>query len=57
MQTMQGKNTWKQHSSKVIQEDVLQVAKLKTKDIFKNTKSDSKNVESAQKSLPFHNRR
>lgn len=49
MQKMQGRNTWKQHSSKVIQEDSFQAAKLKTKDIFKNTKSDSNNVESAQK--------
>lgn len=49
MQKMQGRNTWKQHSSKVIQEDSFQAAKLKTKNIFKNTKSDSNNVKSAQK--------
>lgn len=49
MQKMQGRNTWKQHSRKVIQEDRFQAAKLKTKDIFKNTKSDSNNVENAQK--------
>lgn len=49
MQKMQGRNTWKKHSSKVIEGGVFQAAKLKTKDIFKNTKSDSNNVESAQK--------
>lgn len=40
----------------MMQEEILQAAKLNTKDILKYAKSGSNNIESAQKSFQFHSR-
>ena len=41
----------------MMQAEILQAAKLKTKDILKYTKSDSNNAESTQKQFSFHSSR